>query len=512
MKLPQHPRLAKYLNHGILLISIIIGYFITQDFGVSWDEYTQRATAQFNYEYIFEGNQRLKTYPDRDYGVAFEMPVYFLQKALKYTDTRDIYHLRHFCTHLLFLFSCFFGGKLIYLLFKSRWLSTLGMLVLIFCPRIFAHSFFNSKDVPFLSVFIICLYISALVLYKANFRRMILLGLGFGVLINLRIMGGILPLVFLPLFFLQKSAGRSFKQSSTLFLTTFAVAILTTYVSWPFLWEHPISNFGEALNNLVDFRWKGEVLFEGKMTLSENIPWHYLVKWMAITIPIPLLIAAILGWTYYAVLVIQKFRNKVLEEKDLVFVIIFFCFFATVLAISINKSTIYDGWRQVFFLYPLLCFGMLFGIDALHKKWNKVGPVVLGIICSVALFYTIQLHPNQQVYFNALTQRNEAQWLRKNYELDYWGSSYMHAFERILHQDKTAKIKIKCDYEPGKYNLEIIKLPDRWRVELVDSLEEADYFISGYRWHPQEYEELISKIWHEERVFGSSINTTFKLK
>ena len=43
----------------------------------------------------------------------------------------------------------------------------------------------------------------------------------------------------------------------------------------------------------------------------------------------------------------------------------------------------------------------------------------------------IRNHPFQNVYFNNFLSHDE-QYLRKNFEMDYWGTSYKQALEYVL--------------------------------------------------------------------------------
>src|SRR6185503_8756836 len=133
----------------LLLVAIVIGLCTYQYYCISWDEPIQRGIDNVSYNYAFHGDQSLKTYIDRDLGTGFELPLIFIEKTLKLTDSRDIYLMRHLVTHLLFLVSVFCGYILSLRLFKNQAIAILGFILLAFTPRIYAHSFFNTKDIPF---------------------------------------------------------------------------------------------------------------------------------------------------------------------------------------------------------------------------------------------------------------------------------------------------------------------------------------------------------------------------
>ena len=166
---------------GLILFSlfVIAGLLCYKDYGIAWDEPTQRGIGNITYNYVFKGDQALKTYEDRDLGTGFELPLIFLEKGLHLTDSRDIYLMRHIATHLFFLLGAFCGYLLALRLFKNQYIACLGFIMLAFTPRIYAHSFFNTKDIPFLSAFLIVFLVNEIAFEKNKRVWYLLLGLTF---------------------------------------------------------------------------------------------------------------------------------------------------------------------------------------------------------------------------------------------------------------------------------------------------------------------------------------------
>lgn len=103
--------------------------------------------------------------------------------------------MRHFTTHLLFLLSAWCFYLLVLSLYNSRPLAVIGILAIVLHPRLYAHSFFNSKDIPFLAHFIIVLWHTAIAFERKRWRDFVFLGLVTGLLVNARILGIILVAV-----------------------------------------------------------------------------------------------------------------------------------------------------------------------------------------------------------------------------------------------------------------------------------------------------------------------------
>ena len=75
----------------------------------------------------------------------------------------------------------------------------------------------------------------------------------------------------------------------------------------------------------------------------------------------------------------------------------------------------------------------------------------------------IRNHPFQNVYFNNFLSHDE-QYLRKNFEMDYWGTSYKQALEYVLKNNKFNKINVVVDYHQVVDNALILKKEDRERL------------------------------------------------
>ncbi len=148
---------------GILLLffSLIIGLWVYADYGITWDDPIQRTIGEMNYNYVFKGDTALMSFNERDYGVAFELPLIIIEKALHLKDSRSIYLMRHLISHLFFVFSAFMCFLLIVKLYKSKLLASVGILLLLLNPLLYSHSFFNTKDIPFMAMFMVCFLLAA---------------------------------------------------------------------------------------------------------------------------------------------------------------------------------------------------------------------------------------------------------------------------------------------------------------------------------------------------------------
>ena len=256
----------------------------------------------------------------------------------------------------------------------------------------------------------------------------------------------------------------------------------------------------------------------GEFIRSTKLTWWYFPSWFVITTPV---IYLILGVTGIAVLCYQFFRQPgkfLMSGPDRNQLLFLTCFLAPVLAVIVLHSVLYDTWRQLFFIYPSFLLLAIYGLSSILNRKPGNGSLtslfILGIIfisfANTASFM-VKYHPFQDVYFNKLVSHKE-QYLRKNFEMNFWGTGYKQALEYILENDKSMAIRIMTANLPGEHNLMLMDEQDRKRVTFVYSLTKANYFITNYRWHPDDYGYLPSHQFFTVKVLNSDINSVWKLQ
>ena len=119
----------------------------------------------------------------------------------------------------------------------------------------------------------------------------------------------------------------------------------------------------------------------------------------------------------------------------------------------------------------------------------------------------VRSHPHQNVYFNSLVGglRNA----KGNFEIGYWGPEFREGLEYILKNDSRENIDTYASWEPVWFNAEILTPPERERIRYVGKKNQADYFLSNYHRHPDEYE--FDEVW-SRKINGVKIMTVYGLK
>lgn len=501
---------------------LALGVIIFKDYGISWDEPISRTSGTIAMNYVMHGDQELLTYSARYHGTAFDLFLVAIEKMLNLSENlRALYFTRHLVTFFLFYAGAFF----FYLLCKDRFgwkMGLLGSLFLILSPRVFAHSFYNSKDIAFLAMFIISIYTLIRYLDKKTVSRAILHALVSAILIDIRILG-----IIVPFFTLIFSAGDLLaakpkesenKNIIASFLTYAFFLICFTVLFWPVLWSNPPYHFIKAFEMMRRYPWYGIVLYLGNYTTSINLPWHYIPLWIVITTPVLYTACFFLGCFAATKLLLKNPIQFCLNKRnDLIYLLWFFLPLATIV---IFKSVLYDAWRQMFFIYPAFLILSLIGLSYLFeyikvKFQGLTYRIVNAVFILVIIFslintskFMLKYHPYQNLYFNVFAGKDMKE-VKNNFELDYWGLSYRKALEYILENDKDETIKICVANWPGMFNAFILNSDDRDRLVYVKNPEEAKYFLSNYRGHREEYP--YEEEYYSIKIGGTKIIIVYKV-
>lgn len=506
----------KYYLTAILIWLIIstIGFFLYDDYGVAYDDVAQHTIASVNYNYVTDnvedGIPELKEFKDRYYGVAFELPLAFIERDIlhldykKREDFRQIILLRHYLTNIFFAIGCAFFFLFLAEITDNYWVSFIGVIILILTPRIFAHAFFNVKDIPFMSMYMLSMWAFIRYFKGKGFYQLLVLMVCSSLLVNVRIMGVlfvVISLVFMSWDFIKRRQPKLFMTHALVYTLGFSFILLLT---WPVLWENPITEFYNAIKSMSHFQWDDHVLYGGHQIRATNLPWHYSFIWITITTPIVYLLLFALGSFK---IVRDSVNNKFkLSRIDYAHLMLICTVFGTLFSVIALKSTLYDGWRQLYYIYPSVVAIGIVGLNGFlqkfeKSKWVYVPVFLLGITFVQIAFFMVRNHPYQHVYFNELVPRSE-NWIRKHFELDYWGVSYREGLEFIAREtiDSKAKVFVKLSH-PQFYNTIILSNEDYSKFQFTQCIDSAEYVMENYRFHPQDFD-------YQEEVYGITVNNS----
>jgi len=471
----------------------MLGVRLSSDYGISWDEPAMRRHGNDGLSYVsnfdFKSSFTPFEWESKYHPITFELMLQIVEKVLGEGDIAKEYQRRH-----LFTFIGFFLSTVVFLILswdylKSRMFAALAFLCLILHPRIFADAFYNPKDIPFLMSYIFGAYTLFQFLRKKNDSSAFIHGIACGLAVSLRIAGVFLIAATILVFCASLLSDRKIRNQKPYLI--FAVsATFFTILFWPVLWSNPVGEFLQALQHLGKFPLDIPVLFRGELLSSMRLPVSYLPNWFLITTPIAFSLVIVVGLVSLLYVLGKQIKKFSFDHVDLAMI---FLAFAPVAAVMVQRSVLYDGWRHLFFVYPIL---LLVGFRVLMLLKNNFTHVfglrylpqllIAGVVVNLlsTLVFLIQSHPYQNVYFNFIPGSNLTE-VRKLFELDYWGLSYRQGLEYILKQDQREKIKVASNTLPGFYNTFILREQDRKRVQFVRNPKEADYYMDNFRFRPE---------------------------
>lgn len=557
-------KLFSQRNTPIVVFSILaltLSAFIYSDYGIAWDEQRERKSgalaaiyinAKFNYAFISKEAVKQKLsdqdnkavtiiknetdyadpdnylrYEDKDYGVVFTLILTAVEVLINPATSQGVYQIRHLTIHIFFLISLVFLYQILWTRFKNWKVAILGPVFMMLSPVIFAHSFFNPKDIPLMSVYIFGIYTLLLFLNNKNYQTALLHAFSCAVLIDMRIPGIILPALTLGFLildaFLDRSTVPLLRKITPVVLTYIAAMIVFIVAFWPYLWTDPLGNFITAYNNMKKFRWTGKVLFFGEfIDVAKYVPWYYIPGWIMINTPIIYLFGLFLAAFISLKKLMLKKLNYYRSQDGKFNAIMFAAFVLPVLAIIILNSVLYNGWRQVYFVYPPIIVLTICGIYYLHtycsklpfRISNSIVPMVVIICCIYTAVTMYRIHPFQNIYFNALAGNN----IEERFESDYWGISFRKNLEYVTHSDSRDSILICVEnITPAKVNSLALPEHDKNRIFFVeDDASKADYYITKYDDAGKSRSEFIRNKKLTNEVFyvsvdGIKVSSTFKL-
>ena len=471
-----------------LAVLAVVGLAVLDDYAVGVDEGLQHGRGQAAIAYALGETETLRPPGpphNRYYGVVFEVPLVLVERLLGLTDSRAIYLSRHLLTHLCFLAG---GGGAAWLasrLFGSRWLALLALGLFVLHPRLYAHSFFNAKDIPFLVAFLGCLGLIHRAWQRGGVGAYALCGVGVGVATNLRIMGGglFVAVVVMRVVDWVRAGNRAERRQVGRTLGVFGLAsVLTLYAVSPYLWGNPLELL-DAIAVLSQHSHRPTMLFQGEAIRWPDLPAHYIPTWLAITTPPGVLLLSLIGtagglWqtlTHPG----ELLRNPTTRFEGLLVA----CVLLPIGAVIVLNANVYNGWRQMYFLYAPLCLLAVAGLRRLAGmcRWPALRAGVHGLAVAGLAGVVIEmvgLHPYQHLYFNRLVDRNTPEYLRGQYSMDYWWTAYREGLEYLFQHYPASPISL-AEYS---VNWAILPKADRRRIVFADGIgEEVDFHMSSPR-------------------------------
>ena len=502
----------KQITFLLFSIFFFVGFFTFKDYGISVDEEYGRFAGFYWLSYIlsflpFDELKNLvdlklnkihgaslpspKDYPF--YGIIFDLPVAFLEVIFQIENPKNYFFLKHFLNFLLFFISSIFFYRILLNRFSSYKISIIGTLFFVLSPRIYGDSFFNNKDLIFLSLVTIAIYFCFKAIDKLNYKNILMFSIFAALSTSQRILGIFLPVAFVFFYFLSFLSNN--KDSKNLGIIFFLLIsyYLFLIIFWPYLWNGPIENLILTFQYFSDQPIKIKQFFYGEYIYVDFIPYNYIFTWIIISTPILYTILFVIGYFQIFKRFFIKFLNiknntpyydlwrGVNEKKDL---FILFSISSIIFYLIAFNVQIYTGWRQIYFINIFIIYISVYALYRLEisLKSKLIKKLQLGFITLCLLFVTYKMtiyHPYQNIYFNNFFNKSA----HKNFEIDYWGLSgtkFLKDLLKLENSKETISIGV-ASYLPLERSIYMLDKKDRDKIQIVgQTFQKADYIYSNF--------------------------------
>ena len=494
----------------VCVLFLLVGLATAGDYGQGADELFQRQIAQANLDYIRGQGDSFEPlpYPFAFYGPAFELPLLLTERALGLTDGYQIHRLRLTLTHLFFIIGGYFCYRLAYRLFDNRLLALFALLLFLLHPRIYGHSFVNSKDLPFLALFAITLYLMERAFRRDTIGAFLLLGIAVGLLANLRVAGIMLLPAALAMRGLDLGRAEGWAERKQILATgglLILAAGLTFYAATPYAWANPVAYLTTSLELTVNHPNVVFQRFQGQLLSAAEMPPHYGLTWFGITTPPPILLLGFIGIAAVAAQGIARPGSVFRNTRRRFRLLLLAGFALPLLAAALLGANQYDGWRQLYFVYVPFCLLAALGGGRLaaalaRRPGGRAGLCGLAAVgLGLIVLQMAQIHPLQPVYFNFLGDRATPEQLRTQYEMDYWSLAQPEGLQYLLERHPGETLVVRA----GQRHINILPAAARRRLTVAAGDNRADYAMTK---DPKSYQpDLAFNSPYRRRLYNNTL-------
>ena len=220
-------------------IFFLIGFFTFKDYGIGIEEIFQRASSFYWIKFILDftnleqlknlNNLKLlevydlnpelpKVTQNLAYGVVFDLPAGFIELLLNFDKFSDNIHLKHFLSFIFFFISAVCFSFFLIKRFSNFYVTFFGTLAYCLSPKIYGASFFDGKDLFFLSLFTITIYSYQKYENRKKIINLIVFSLLTAFLTSTRPLGLMMPISFLAIYFFKIISNGEINKNLTIIL------------------------------------------------------------------------------------------------------------------------------------------------------------------------------------------------------------------------------------------------------------------------------------------------------
>ena len=416
-----------------LFFYFIVGSYLSLSVGITHDE------AHSNWVWELNKKKLLNIFFNKEYDVSYletyhgfygigfylvSTPIEILYKNLVNIKNIDfegnILLLKHPIVFIFFVISGIFFRKIILLVTKDKLFSDLTTILYLTYPYILGHSFFNIKDIPFMSVWLVNTFLIIKILdgifnkILVKKKDFIALGILTAYLLSLRI-SGILIFIEYLIFFIFYLNNFNIKflnflkpniKNIFIFLTSF---IFFSFLFYPSFWLDPLK-FLDAFKFMSQHIQTACTVTLGDCMKAQNLPTSYIFIWSFFKLPLIIL---------FGLLIFPFLEKKLFSQKTNILLLapLTCTVLSIIFLLIIFNVNLYDELRQIMFLIPII---FIISLIVLYNYSKKITLIITSFFIIFFIYQNIKLFPYNYLWlnnFNIFIQ------VDKNFEKDYWGVS-----------------------------------------------------------------------------------------
>ncbi|HVZ51257.1 MAG TPA: glycosyltransferase family 39 protein [Pseudolabrys sp.] len=426
------------------------------------------------------------------YGGLFDIVAVLTERALPFVDP---YTVRH-------LLSAFFGIAGIGAACASARLvagpraGAIAAFALAVCGPWYGAMFNHTKDIPFAAAMMGATYF----LLRAardlpHPRRLDVIGFGLtlGAALGLRVLA-LLLIGYVAAALLMRLPSRSdasprerlrfFAESILAFVPAFVIGYIVMIAAWPWSALAPLN----PLRGLIDFghfHYQIRTLLDGHVYTMADVPRWYVPAYLAIKLPLVMLIGAALAFVFVLPSARAAWRSaRQRSETALIALIAGF----PVLCEVIDKGPAFTGMRHFLFVVPAFAVLAGIGLDFVlarfeaRRNWFAFGGLSAAIVSVLAwnAVLLVELHPYEYLFYNSLVGGLEG--ASGRYVTDYWVNIMPEAVDEL--EDYVARLDETAGGGLPRYKVAVCgeKLPfekkANSRLQWTSDWSKADFFIA----------------------------------
>lgn len=443
----------------VLLAISIVAVRTYRDYGLGWDDYTHSQYGDLLLKLYGSGfkDQRALSFVNLyAYGGGFDMLSALVAK-ISGVDLFDTRRLVGATIGIIGLVLTWRLGRRV----GGPIAGLFALVLLATCPLYYGHMFMNAKDAPF-AVAMTVLLLGAVRIFERypapSAAAVVLFGIGLGLAIGTRVLGGLTLFPFLIALSLlivddtQTSNLRQALRRAGKFVVALLPGLIIGYavmaLVWPWSVVSPLNPLRAAayFSNFFEKPWKE--MFDGAVVSVPDMPRTYVPQLFMLEMPEILLVLGLGGVA--GALIAAPRRDLPIERRS----ILIFLAAAVIVPIAMTvilKPAMYNGIRHfVFVTPPLAVLGGLAGKWMLDRAASRQPLLAAATASAITASFILpvkemtRLHPYQYTYFNWLAggiQEND-----DRYMLDYWGLAFKQAAQKLR-----SKLADAHDFPPGKH-------------------------------------------------------------